>query len=473
MARFAKLPKLPRHMQWWKPENPTTIRVRIEVPEKLRQTIGRRELTRSLDTLSLNEAIRRSHPIIAEFRAQIEAARRVAAVPTRGRYVELSSTLTTVRRPGMPLHLLSGGNARLVTGRHGEDLLVEDLPVDPRPILPAVLVADYNEVVTEWALDKRISPGDTRKTRAMVKRLFDRHDHTDMGRITGPDIVAHKLALVREGCGDKTVENHLTMLRTVFRWAKAHHKITGDEPTAGIPVKAKNRGEGRRVFSNTDRSLIAYHALRSDNPVIKFANLVGLYGGPRLEEIVEADSRDVYLDPDTGIPVLDIRDDYRLKNCPNWKIKNAVSVRKQPLHPAYAEALMAHAASVPPGPLFPSLLPGDRDGKLSDKASGNLNRWLNRIGIVDPKKCYHSHRHTAFSVMVNNGVDSVIAKRATGHTGKDVAEKVYYHGEVPDLYAAIKAIPVPAEYVGASEVGAAVTSRGFAPSVLTFGEAAE
>ena len=295
----------------------------------------------------------------------------------------------------------------------------------------------------------------------MVKRLFDRRGHTDMGKISGPDIVAHKLALVREGCGDKTVENHLTMLRTIFRWAKAHHKITSDDPTAGIPIKAKNRGEGRRAFSKTDRAKIAHHALRSDDPVIRFGNLVGLYGGPRLEEIVEADSRDVYLDPDTGIPVLDIRDDYRLKNCPNWRIKNKVSVRKQPLHPAYAEAFMAYAATVPPGPLFPSLLPGDQDGKLSDKASGILNRWLNRIGIDDPKKCYHSHRHTAFSVMINNGVDSVIAKRVTGHTGKDVAEKVYYHGEVSDLYEAIKTIPVPAEYVEASE------------AVLAFGEAAE
>ena len=158
MVRSAKLAKLPRHMQWWKPDNPTTIRVRIEVPENLRAAVGQRELTRSLDTLSVNEAIRRSHPVIAEFRAQIGAARRVAAVSTRGRYVELSRTLTTVRQPGMPLHLLSGGNARLATGRHGEDLLIEDLPVDPRPIEPAILVADYNEVVADWATDKRISP---------------------------------------------------------------------------------------------------------------------------------------------------------------------------------------------------------------------------------------------------------------------------------------------------------------------------
>jgi hypothetical protein len=46
--------------------------------------------------------------------------------------------------------------------------------------------------------------------------------------------------------------------------------------------------------------------------------------------------------------------------------------------------------------------------------------------------------------MINNGVDSVIAKRVTGHCGRDVAENVYYHGEILDLYEAIKAIPVPA-----------------------------
>jgi hypothetical protein len=32
--------------------------------------------------------------------------------------------------------------------------------------------------------------------------------------------------------------------------------------------------------------------------------------------------------------------------------------------------------------------------------------------------------------MIDNGVDSVIAKRVTGHTGRDVAVKVYGHGEV-------------------------------------------
>jgi integrase len=289
-----------------------------------------------------------------------------------------------------------------------------------------------------------------------------------MGRITGPDIVAHKLALIREGAGPKTVENHLTMLRTIFRWAKAHHKISGDDPTAGIPVKAKGNREGRRNFSPEDRGAILYHAQRADRPVIKWANLIGLFGGPRLEEIVEADTRDVRIID--GIPVLDIRDDHRGANC---RIKNPQSVRQFPLHPLYAESFLAYVASLPPGPLFPDV-PTDQDGKRSDRASNILNPWLDdTVGITDPRKVYHSHRHSALSLMVNNGVDSVIAKRVTGHTGKDVAEKVYYHGEVPELYAAVEAIPVPRPLVPPKDIIDAIPDPTADPEPAGYAEAAE
>lgn len=62
------------------------------------------------------------------------------------------------------------------------------------------------------------------------------------------------------------------------------------------------------------------------------------------------------------------------------------------------------------------------------------------LGIT---KTPHSCRHTCASLLKENGVDFVIAKKIIGHSSKDVTESVYIHLDVPTLLSAINKIPYP------------------------------
>lgn len=71
---------LKRHGEQW--------RVDIKVPEKLREAIGKAHLVRGLGTSSLAEANRLKWPVVAEFKAEIEKARRTPKKPAVQNLVE-------------------------------------------------------------------------------------------------------------------------------------------------------------------------------------------------------------------------------------------------------------------------------------------------------------------------------------------------------------------------------------------------
>jgi len=86
-----------------------------------------------------------------------------------------------------------------------------------------------------------------------------------------------------------------------------------------VEFHAVSDGRAKRLpFSPQDRERVLQAALASDDPVIKWANLLAGYQGMRLAEIVEADCRDIEI-LDDGLAVFHIRLDYRL---PGMRLKN-------------------------------------------------------------------------------------------------------------------------------------------------------
>jgi hypothetical protein len=72
--------------------------------------------------------------------------------------------------------------------------------------------------------------------------------------------------------------------------------------------RAKSDGRAKRLpFSPQDRERVLQAALASDDPVIKWANLLCGYQGMRLAEAIEADCRGVEILHD-GLAVFHIRD---------------------------------------------------------------------------------------------------------------------------------------------------------------------
>jgi len=165
----------------------------------------------------------------------------------------------------------------------------------------------------------------------------------------------------------------------------------------------------------------------------------------RLSEIVDAHTRDiVFMD---GVWVMKIRKKYR---SPDQRLKTKVSIRIVPLHSALlAEGFLDYVDSVGDGPLFPQITL-DAYGRRNGKISSPLSKWLrNVVEIRDPKKPFHSHRHTATSFLRNTltpdghpVVKEDVERYLTGHAGKG-AHAGYGKQWIETLKAAIEIIPNP------------------------------
>jgi integrase len=454
--------KLPRYFQ--RRDDNGKLRVRVQVPPALRPLIlsetGKplTNLLHEFDTGSLREAqrIERRDNILYGLHARIEAVKAIShrfIGSAQGRaadqMVGIAKTVMVMRQPGRPLDLIPGGSARLTTGPRGEEYLVQNLPVDPAPPIRPAVLAEYPEAIRRWAQQQSIdSKGEADMTTKMG-RLAEHSDYTDIGRITADHIIAFKQALF-DGQIDprikspKTVENYMKGIRTLFRFAKGQRMITVDPFVGedGITFTAKRNPKTTRLdFRPEQRWAILQHARQCDDPVIKWISIVLLYSGMRLAEIAEASTRDIW--QVNGIPVLHIDHEHRAEN---ETLKNDDSQRMVPLHPSVVKlGFLEYVAMVIEkyghGPLFPML-----DGKRSDQASSRIRRWFRDVvGIKDTRRApTHSHRHTAETLMMEEGVRPDVAKRITGHLPEDIAERDYIHYRVPALYAAIKKIPDPA-----------------------------
>ena len=101
------------------------------------------------------------------------------------------------------------------------------------------------------------------------------------------------------------------------------------------------------------------------------------------------------------------------------------------------------------GPLFPQI--GlDAYGRRNGRVSSPLSKWLrHKVGITDPRKPFHSHRHTATSFLRNTrlpdgspAVKEDVERYLLGHAGKG-AHAGYGKQWLETLKAAIEIIPNP------------------------------
>ncbi|MGC3519543.1 site-specific integrase, partial [Pseudomonas aeruginosa] len=108
-------------------------------------------------------------------------------------------------------------------------------------------------------------------------------------------------------------------------------------------------------------------------------------------------------------------------------LKNANSRRVIPLHPSlieqgllqYAESVRANGADR----LFPEL--DAVRGKLGHAPSKWFSRYKTKLGITDPRKTFHSFRHTFIDDLRDAGVQDSLIKRMVGHEDSSVTFGIY------------------------------------------------
>lgn len=220
-----------------------------------------------------------------------------------------------------------------------------------------------------------------------------------------------------------TVNNRLRKLTAFMNWCKTNGYIT-DNPLAGMKVMTGSAKEARLSFDREDLAvLLNLDSLRTEarkHPWRYWLPLLGRATGCRLEELCQLRVDDIT--EYQGIPCVRI-DDKR----EGQQLKNASSRRVLPLHPALIDlGLLLDVESVRNtgvDRLFPEL--EAVRGKLGHAASKWFGRYKTKLGITDPRKTFHSFRHTLIDDLREAGVQDSLIKRIAGHEDGAVTFSIY------------------------------------------------
>ncbi len=318
-------------------------------------------------------------------------------------------------------------------------------------IVSAALDAYQNE--------RRLPPKTMIEYRAAVRRFVDVVGDKPIGAITKADARAFKDILLKlpktpprklrkasvskivSAIGDdptvmkispKTVQKALGALSAILGWAESNGMLDAN-PFAKVKVAIGSQtAPGRIPYSTSDLKAIFSSPIftgcfskdvrsKPGNLIIRdhsfWLPLLGLYSGCRLEEMCQALLTDVH--EERQITYLDINtlDDGK-------HLKTAGSVRRVPIHPRLIRlGFLEYVASlrgVGETQLFPRLRRDNR-GSMSAMWSKFWGRYARKtIGITDPRKVFHSFRHSFKDACRAAEISEEVHDALTGHSNGSV-----------------------------------------------------
>lgn len=220
-----------------------------------------------------------------------------------------------------------------------------------------------------------------------------------------------------------TVNNRLRKLSAFMNWCKSNGYVT-DNPLVGLKVMTGSAKEARLSFDQHDLStLLNLDALKVEarkHPWRFWLPLLGRFTGARLEELCQLHVAD--FTTLQGIDCIRIDDGHE-----SQKLKNSSSRRTLPIHPTLIRLGLLDYVKTQrtqnSDRLFPELEPVR--GKLGHAPSKWFSRYRIKMGITDPKKTFHSFRHTMIDDLRDAGVQDSLIKRIVGHEDSAVTFGVY------------------------------------------------
>lgn len=226
---------------------------------------------------------------------------------------------------------------------------------------------------------------------------------------------------------DNTIaKNYLICLNSIFDFAKS----IGDYPDIDAPSRLHNlidkntkKEKPRNPFTKDELKKIfdPENLPINGHPEQFFAPLIGLFTGARISEICQLHRIDIGKSDD--FYTLSINDE-DLK-----KVKSEASKRVIPLHPIlieigfieYLEDMQKFGNFI-----FPTVKP-DKYGYYGKEPGRRWATYLDKIGITDPTKVFHSFRSTTNIKLMDNGIEEEKRCAFIGHDHNTVNSKIYGH----------------------------------------------
>ncbi len=284
----------------------------------------------------------------------------------------------------------------------------------PAPVLIKSMI--FSEATALYLEEKKLenAPQTLIEKGRTYKDFVGIFGNVEINLINKPEIVQWKTADLKRGLGANRINKRLGQVNDFFNWAIKHGHYTAHptSPVDGLFLNSKKVGakvEHYEPFTNDDLKAIFGETYPEDmkKPDQFFLPLVALFSGARREELA-------------GLRVDSVKEVDGVKCFQIEEGKTADSRRLVPIHSnlvalgfwRYVEQVKALGAEY----LFPYLNEGANGrGKNLGRQFGLL---LDKRGIKDGRKVFHSFRHTVITRLHTLGANTAHVMQLTGHRGE-------------------------------------------------------
>lgn len=429
-----------------------TYHVRLAIPKDVQLSFdNRRILSKSLGTTDRNEALRRRLPHLAQWKAQIAAARGERAgrgdawkENAQSWAIALGQAIRNFRTD---LVLSDATPEEIAEKLH----ILESAAPDVNLLFQAIL-ADKDRLVSEIEFDELaaifsdptslkqkspITPSRLREFRAhriahaRAAKAIDTQEAKltklsaylgETGKPLDFDSVAAFLNTL-EGLTSKTKRQYLLAGSVFWKWAikydsqwrEEYRGLASPFENHDLPqLRGKEAKEAKRkAFETGDIPRLHAAALAKKDTVLAVLIKLGAYTGARIEELCQLKSENIILVD--GVSCFDIVDS-----------KTIAGIRQVPVHPAIAVMVQQLVQDSQDGWLLP-IKAKNMYGIRSDALSKRFGRLKSELEF-GPLHVFHSIRHTVTTCLHQADLPLSTVQQLLGHETKTVTLDTYSKG---------------------------------------------
>ncbi len=248
-------------------------------------------------------------------------------------------------------------------------------------------------------------------------------------RVTASDVTRYLEYLAEKGNSERTMDNKVSIIRSLFNFAKKQGYTRQDNPAAlrALLTRKQRTKDGHAIFERDEIAAFFsssfFKEQQKKDPDYTNAVLLGVFTGCRIGEITNL-RRAQFKTTVSGIHYLKIEGS-----------KTAAGIRDIPIHPLAFEMIKPFTESKPEK-VFKYV---EREGKGTGNAVGKkFTRNLESAGIKREKLVFHSLRKFVNNEMHQNGVSLECRCQIIGHELENVNVSIYTNKiRIDDLAAAV------------------------------------
>lgn len=217
-----------------------------------------------------------------------------------------------------------------------------------------------------------------------------------------------------------SVQKHLAFLKAAMNVMVQRKKVSAN-PFGFVKLDADDGDDKRLPFTIDELKTFFGSALFSGCSwgAVQWTCVIALFTGARLEEIGQLTVSDIRTED--NVPFFDMSIIEAGKRRKTKSSKKLIPIHRMLIDLGfvqYVDALRSKGVA----PVFPELTRDTKYGKITKKLSRTVNRRIDKFMVDDPRKDFHSFRHTFKDACRRSQVPKEIHARFTGHTTSDVGE---------------------------------------------------